>query len=168
MRYQQIISKQKGATLVVGLIMLIAITLLMISAFSLSGGNLKAVGNMQFRNEAIAAANMVIEQTININFVAIDPANYPTTVDVDIDQDNITDYVVIIKAPLCVKAALAPVDLSALSGVNSNVTNSSDYLTLWEIEVIAQNPATGASVVAKQGINKQLTQSEYLLSSCFL
>jgi len=166
MRNQYIISRQSGATLVVGLIMLVAITLLMISAFSLSGGNLKAVSNMQFRNEAIAAANMGIEQTININFVAIDPANYPETIDIDIDQNNTTDYVVSIKAPLCIKATLAPVNPLALSGINSNVTNSSDYLTLWEIEATAQNQATGASVVAKQGINKQLTQSEYLLSTC--
>ena len=61
-------SKQNGATLVVGLIMLVAITMMMLSAFSLSGGNLKAAGNMQFRNEAIAAARIAIEQTININF----------------------------------------------------------------------------------------------------
>lgn len=166
MRNQNTLSQQSGATLVVGLIMLVAITLLMISAFSLSGGNLKAVSNMQFRNEAIAAANMAIEQTININFVAIDPANYPETINIDIDQNNTTDYVVNIKAPLCIKATLAPVNPLALSGINSNVTNSSDYLTLWEIEATAQNQATGASVVAKQGISKQLTQSEYLLSAC--
>jgi len=166
MKNQHILSRQSGATLVVGLIMLVSITLLMISAFSLSGGNLKAVSNMQFRNEAIAAANMAIEQTININFVAIDPANYPETIDIDIDQNNTIDYVVSIKAPLCIKATLAPVNPLALSGINSNVTNSSDYLTLWEIEATAQNQATGASVVAKQGISKQLTQSEYLLSAC--
>jgi Tfp pilus assembly protein PilX len=159
-------SEQTGATLVVGLIMLVAITLLMISAFSLSGGNLKAVGNMQFRNEAIAAANIVIEQTINLNFAALDPADYPAAVDVDIDQDDTADYVVTIKMPLCLKATPAPVNLDSLSGVNSNVTNSSDYLTLWEIEATAQNQATGASVVAKQGISKQLTLSEYLMSSC--
>ncbi len=163
---ENVISRQSGATLVVGLIMLVAITLLTISAFSLSGGNLKAVGNMQFRNEAIAAANIAIEQMININFVTIDPANYPTTINIDIDQNNTIDYAVTIKAPLCLKATLAPVSLSALSGVNSNVTNSSDYLTLWEIEAAAQNQATGASVVATQGISKQLTLSEYLLSTC--
>lgn len=160
------LTQQSGAVLVVGLVMLVAITLLMISAFSLSGGNLQAVGNMQSRNEAIAAANMVIEQTVNINFAAVDPANYPTTIDVDIDQDDTTDYVVTLKAPLCLKATLAPANVSALSGVNSTITNSSNYLTLWEIEVTARNWATGASVVAKQGIGKEMTQSEYLLSSC--
>lgn len=166
MRNESMLSEQRGATLVVGLIILVAVTLLMISAFSLSGGNLKVVGNMQFRNEAIAAANMAIEQTINVNFAAIDPANYPATVNIDIDQDNTTDYVVTIKAPLCLKATLAPVNPLASSGVNSTVANSSDYLTLWEIEATAQSQATGASVMAKQGISKQLTLSEYLLSTC--
>lgn len=166
MRKEYFFLRQKGATLVVGLIILVAITLLMLSAFSLSGGNLKAVSNMQYRNEAIAAANMVIEQTININFAAINPADYPMSIDIDIDQDNTTDYVVSVKAPLCIKATLAPVNTLALSGINSNITNSSDYLTLWEIEATALNQATGASAVAKQGIGKQMTQSEYLLSSC--
>ncbi|SFD84637.1 pilus assembly PilX N-terminal domain-containing protein [Nitrosomonas sp. Nm166] len=166
MRNENMFFWQSGATLVVGLIILVAITLLVISAFSLSGGNLKAVGNMQFRNEAIAAANMAIEQTININFAAIDPANYPAMIDIDIDQNDVVDYTVSIKAPVCLKATLAPVNVDSLSGVNSNVTNSSDYLTLWEIEATAQNQATGVSVVAKQGINKQLTLGEYLLSSC--
>lgn len=159
-------SRQCGATLVVGLIMLVVITLLTISAFTMSVGNLKAVGNMQFRNEAIAAANMAIEQTININFSTIDPANYPSAMNIDIDQDNTTDYVVNINQPTCLKYSPAPVNLDSLSGVNSNVTNSNDFLTLWEISVTAQNLATGATAIAKQGINKRLTQAEYLLSTC--
>ena len=159
-------SAQRGATLIVGLIMLTVITLLTISGFKMSGGNLQAVGNMQHRNEAIAAANMAIEQTININLSTIDPANYPSTTDIDIDQNNTNDYVVNINQPICRKYSPAPVNLDSLSGVNSNVTNSNDFLTLWEINVTAQNLATGASVIAKQGINKRLTQAEYLLSTC--
>ncbi|MDP1557437.1 MAG: pilus assembly PilX N-terminal domain-containing protein [Nitrosomonas sp.] len=166
MKNNYYLSGQRGATLVVGLIMLAVITLLTVSAFTLSGGNLKAVGNMQFRNEAIAAANMAIEQTINVNFSAIDHASYPATVNVDIDQNNTTDYVVNVKAPICIKATLASIDPSALSGINSNVTSPSDLLTLWEIEVEATNLATGASVVARQGINKRLTLNEYLTSTC--
>jgi|CXWL01.1.fsa_nt_gi stage V sporulation protein SpoVS len=166
MRNECVLSKQSGATLIVGLIMLVAITLLMVSAFTLSGGNLKVVGNMQYRNEAIAAANIAIEQTININFALIDPANYPATVDIDIDHDNTIDYVVSVKLPICLRATLAPPDPLALSGVLANVTNSSNYLTLWEIEATVQNQATGALVVAKQGISKQMTPGEYLLSAC--
>lgn len=154
--------KQQGATLVVGLIMLVMTTLLTVSAFTLSGNNLKAVGNMQYRNEAIAAANMAIEQTIGLNYAAIDPANYPESVDVDIDQDDLPDYTVDIPAPFCVSAIKADADLLSLSGVNANIQNSSDYWTLWEIRADATSVATGASVTARQGIRKRLTLSEYL------
>lgn len=158
--------KQQGTTLVVGLIMLVMITLLMVSAFTLSGNNLKAVGNMQYRNEAIAAANLAIEQTINLNYAAIDPANYPTSISVDIDQDNTTDYTVSIPAPFCVSAKPAPADLLTLSGVNANIQNSNDFIALWEIRADATSDATGASVIARQGITKRLTLSEFIASAC--
>jgi Tfp pilus assembly protein PilX len=161
-----LLATQKGATLVVGLIMLVMITLLMVSAFTLSGNNLRAVGNMQYRNEAIAAANLAIEQTINLNYAAIDPANYPTLIDIDIDQDNAVDYTVSIPAPVCISARPAPADLLTLSGVNANIQNSNDFLTLWEIRADAASASTGASVVARQGINKRLTLSEYIASTC--
>ena len=79
---------QRGATLIVGLIMLVLLTLVATSAFMLSTGNLKAVGNMQFRNEATAAANMAIEQMISSAFT-----NAPTgeTIPVDIDNNGSTD-----------------------------------------------------------------------------
>ncbi|MEK6735594.1 MAG: hypothetical protein AABY47_03420 [Pseudomonadota bacterium] len=160
------ISGQRGATLMVGLIMLVVITLLMISAFTLSGSNLKAVGNMQFRNEAIAAANLAIEQTINLNYSVLDPASYPSIVNIDIDQDNTDDYAVTVKAPTCMRVVPAPLENANLSGVNGNVTNTTDYLTLWEIEATAVSQATGASVIARQGINKRYTQAEYLISTC--
>lgn len=166
MKKNHLLAKQRGATLVVGLIMLLVITLLTVSAFTLSSGNLTAVGNMQYRNEAIAAANVAIEQTINVNLATINPANYPETVLVDIDQNNTNDYSVEVKLPKCIRATPAPVDTSSLSGENSNMVSSSDQLTLWEIEAKATNQATGASVVAVQGINKRLTQSEYILSGC--
>jgi len=160
------ISDQRGATLMVGLIMLVVITLLMISAFTLSGSNLKAVGNMQFRNEAIAAANLAIEQTINLNYSVLDPASYPSIVNIDIDQDNTDDYAVTVRAPTCLRAVPAPPDDPVRSGVNANVTNTTDYLTLWEIEATAVSQTTGASVMARQGINKRYTQAEYLISTC--
>ena len=163
MKHPRFAASQRGATLIVGLIMLVMVTLLVISAFTLSGGNLKAVGNMQFRNEAIAAANMAIEQTISGSFSTINAAD---TIDVDIDQDNTIDYVVNVAAPVCIQAPPAPVDTAALSGVNSNISNMSNYLTLWEITATVTSQATGASAVVKQGVNQRLTQSQYNASTC--
>ena len=64
---------QQGITLIVGLIMLVLITLIVTSAFMLSHTNLKSVGNMQFRDESIAAANVAIEQVLASPFY-ISPA----------------------------------------------------------------------------------------------
>ena len=55
---------QSGATLIVGLIMLVLITVIVLSAFTFSSSNLKSVGNMQIREEALAAANLATEQVI--------------------------------------------------------------------------------------------------------
>jgi len=157
---------QRGATLMVGLIMLVITTLLVVSSFTLSGGNLTAVGNLQHRNEAIVAANIAIEQTINLNYTALDPANYPALLDIDIDQDNTIDYNVTIPIPLCISARPAPASLLTKSGVQANIQNSNDFLALWEIRANAASQATGASAIAVQGINKRLTLGEYVASGC--
>src|SRR2546428_759824 len=85
---------QRGATLVVGLIMLLLITLMVSSAFMLSTTNLKSVGNMQFKDESIAAANKAIEQVLSSPFTTNPNALDNTTINADINNDGITDYVV--------------------------------------------------------------------------
>ena len=91
---------QRGVTLIVGMIMLILITIMVISAFTLSVTNLKSVGNMQFRNEAIAAANKTLEDVVSTEFpagFAMPPAAAaatPSTHTLDINQDGKPDYTV--------------------------------------------------------------------------
>lgn len=82
---------ERGAALVVGMIMLVLITLMLITALNLATTNFRAVGNMQFRDEAVAAANEAIGQIISSAFTAAPAAE---TVNVDIDSDGATDYVV--------------------------------------------------------------------------
>ena len=57
--------RQVGATLIVGLIMLILMTLIALSAFRLSNTNLKIVGNEQIRNDAEAAAVYAFDAAAN-------------------------------------------------------------------------------------------------------
>ena len=55
-------ARQRGAvTLFLSLLMLLLITVLVTTAFTMSTTGLRSVGNMQARNEAIAAAQLVIE-----------------------------------------------------------------------------------------------------------
>ena len=66
-------TRQGGAiTILIAMIMLVVITVMISTAFSLSTINLKAVGNAQVREEALAAAHIVIEQTVASPF-ALDP-----------------------------------------------------------------------------------------------
>ena len=154
---------QRGATLIVGLIMLVLLTLVVTSAFMLSTGNLRAVGNMQFRDEAIAAANLAIEEVVSTDFTA---APKSAKIDVDIDQDTKVDYTVNVQVPKCVQASPAPPDPSTLSGVSSNVVTSSDFNTVWDIEARVDDTKTGAAVTIWQGVRKRMTEPQYLASAC--
>jgi type II secretory pathway pseudopilin PulG len=154
---------QRGATLVVGLIMLVLLTLVVTSAFMMSSGNLRAVGNMQFRDEAIAAANAAIEQIVGSDFTTLPvSANVP----IDIDQDGTDDYTVAVQTPQCVQAVPITGSVGTLSGVNSNVPTSTDYNTIWDVEAIVNSASTGAFVTVRQGIRRRLTQPQYLASAC--
>ncbi|MBS0343780.1 MAG: hypothetical protein JSS56_25020, partial [Proteobacteria bacterium] len=88
-------------------IMLVLITLTVIAAFTLSQGNLKAVGNIQVRNEAVAAANRAIEEVVTALLPATALMTTPvgTTSNVDINNDGTIDYYVQVLAPACVRVA---------------------------------------------------------------
>ena len=93
---------EKGAALIVGLIMLVLITLMLITALNLGTTNFRAVANMQYRAEAVAAANKAIEQVMSTPFTAAPAAE---TVNVDIDNDADTDYEVQVAVPECIYAS---------------------------------------------------------------
>jgi Tfp pilus assembly protein PilX len=69
---------QRGATLLVALIMLVLLTLFAISALNTTTTNLKAVGNMQARTEALNTAQQAVETVISSTDFT-DPT-YATTV----------------------------------------------------------------------------------------
>jgi hypothetical protein len=154
---------QRGATLIVGLIMLVLLTLVVTSAFMLSSGNLKSVGNMQFRDEAIAAANVAIEQIISSDFTTLPVGS---AIPVDIDQDGTDDYTVTIMTPVCVQAVPISTSIATLSGVTSGVPSIIDYNTVWDIEAQVSSANTGAAVTIWQGVRKRLTETQYAASAC--
>jgi Tfp pilus assembly protein PilX len=157
-------SAQRGASLVVGLIMLTLITVLVTSSFSLSATNLKAVGNMQVRNEAVDAANMAIEQELSSPFTTAPTAD---TVNVDIDNDGTVDYQVAFNAPSCVSgtqvatSTIPPSSLLLGSAFASTGTNY--YQTVWDLDANVTHLATGTSVRVHQGVRVLMTQAQYSL-----
>ncbi|MES2538444.1 MAG: PilX N-terminal domain-containing pilus assembly protein [Pseudomonadota bacterium] len=149
--------RQRGATLVVGLIMLTLLTLMVTSAFTLSVSHLKSVGNMQFRNEAVAAANKAIEQVVSSAFTTSPVAE---SINVDLNNDGTSDYVVAIAVPTCVRATVASTaTLSSLS-LGASMSSSSTWNTVWEIDATVTDAATGASVRTRSGIRVLRSQSQ--------
>jgi hypothetical protein len=156
--------RQQGVTLIVGLIMLILITLLVTTAFTLSTSNLKSVGNTQFRNESIAAANKGIEQFVGDHFAAgflSVPA--ATTITYDINNDGATDYTVAVAEPVCIEASMVAgtSGAGACSGVRGGALagcSSPNFTTLWDISASVVDAVSGSSVVVRQGVRMELTE----------
>lgn len=142
---------QRGATLIVGLIMIVLITLIVVNAFTLSSSNLKSVGNMQQREEAIAAANRAIELVVSSAF---SDGPVAQSINVDIDNDGKPDYVVAVAAPSCVRA------ISAQGTKGSDVElflPSSTWNTDWDIDASVTDAASGTSVRVRQGVRVLLS-----------
>jgi Tfp pilus assembly protein PilX len=153
---------ERGATLIVSLILLTLITVMLASTFSLSSTNLKSVGNTQVRNEAIAAANAAIEQVVSSPFTNAPAAE---SINVDINNDGVAEYTVNFAAPKCVSAiAITPSSLpvSSLSlGSSFASTAASYYQTVWDLDATVIDTASGASVHLHQGVRKLLNQAQY-------
>lgn len=146
---------QRGATLVVTLVMLLMLMLMVGSAYTLSGSNLKAVGNMQFRNEAIASANIGIQRVLGSAFTTTPTAEQ---LDVDINNDGTRDYVVNMAVPVCTSAR--PSGNSSLCGQGTKSMCNQDWNTVWSLSATVTDALSGASVKVRSGVRVQLTDTQ--------
>jgi len=153
---------QRGATLVIGMIMLVLITLIVVSAFTLSSSNLKSVGNMQMRQESAAAASQTIETYISTSatpFYSALPTS-TTTFQVDIDKDGTYDYNVALAVPVCFAAK--QVSVAAPSDVELPVAMQSgaDWDTDWDLDAtVTDTHNSGATVRVREGVRIRLGQT---------
>ena len=151
------LSRQRGATLIVGLIMLVLITLIVVNAFTLSSTNTKSVTNMQVREEAVAAANQSIERLISSPFTN---ALGPQTFQVDIDKNGVNDYTVALATPTCIRAKTAVEGSPSDVELGASMSSGSTWNTDWDIQASVLDPASGASVNVRQGVRVLLTETE--------
>lgn len=149
--------RQRGATLIVALIMLALITLLVLNAFVLSSSNLKAVGNMQAREESMAAANQAVEKLISSPFYN---ALGTQTWNVDINKDGTVDYVVTTAPPECIKAAQATAAYPSDVELGSAMSAGSFWNVDWEIKATVTDSMSGAQVIVHEGVRKYLSQTQ--------
>ena len=167
--------RQRGVTLLIGMIMLVLLTLLALSAFNTSNVNLRVVGNMQLRQEAQAAANQAIAEALSSAAFTNNPAVGTTPIYVDVNQDTTPDYTVTL-TPNCLSSIPIPnKDLDpdpnsddakcftgggfgagASGGTSSLCSNST-----WDIQARAVDVAnTGTDTTIHQGVAVRISVSE--------
>lgn len=146
---------QRGVTLFVGLILMVLITLMVTTAFTLSTTNLRSVGNMQARDEAIAAANIAIEDLLGSSFTDA-PAASSTTI--DINNDLTTDYLVAIGTPVCIRASVNTTATLSSASLGSEMSSVSQWNTLWDITATATDAKSGAKTIVNVGTRVLLNQ----------
>jgi Tfp pilus assembly protein PilX len=170
----QSLAKQNGATLAVGLIMLVVLTMLVMAAMRSSTTNLRIVGNMQMSQETSAAAQQAIEQYISTNFT-VAPVQQSFTVDVN--GDGTITHPVIVAAPSCNSTKdLTSSDLDAnvaedLVCMGSSTPNNTGIINSsgaggsvqswcskqqWDVKATATDTNSGISEVLHQGVSMRV------------
>jgi Tfp pilus assembly protein PilX len=174
------LSSERGATLIVSLIMLLLITVLALSSFTLAKSNLQIVGNMQQRSQTFAAAQGAVAAVISsTQFTstptdAIPPNAVPAicaggqnTTCASVNGDNTADITVTV-TPTC--DSIQPIPTTQLNYANPNdagcligtqqsfgITGSSSNNSMcsnsvWDIQASATDTLTGANYVVDEGV----------------
>ena len=141
MRVYRICKRQRGATLLISLIMLVVLTLFAVSAFNLSSVNLRIAGNYQDQKEMEAIAQQAIEQVISTP-TAFNIA--PAAQTITISGRNVT-----ISAPKCNYFVTA-------KGYTKKIGEITPEDTDWEIRASVADATTGAQAAIVQGVRIRL------------
>ncbi|WP_332671273.1 hypothetical protein [Aromatoleum sp.] len=177
-------TRQTGAVLFVGLIMLILITLLSVSAMRLANVNLLAVGNEQYQKEAEDAANYHLDLALNANdftsrnvdrsaqlpAFAGATARDATSYTVKIPPPDCKRYRYLKKSELVDATNSVPLENlacfggssgSAITIVTSSLNENSLCATsLWEMTADVELPDTGARTRVVQGVEMRISHAE--------
>ncbi len=163
--------KQQGATLLVGMIMMVVLTLLVVFSLRSGNTNLRIAGNMQTQAEAAAATQQVIEQVIGQIKVTED-LSLIAAQSVPVVMGNVTYTVAVLAMNMCVMER--PVLNSELITSNANdvacfesadsdkAIKADGTLTTkpsacksqqWDIEAGVTDGTSGTKVTQVQGIS---------------
>ncbi len=170
--------RQQGLTLLMALIMLIVLTMLALTSFKLSKPNVQIVSNMQQRDEAIAAAQQVVEEVISSTQFSKTPTNSllvpcdsaRNVRCVDSNGDGTTDIkVTLTPPPTCVGSkpkknsdldvtkteevgCIAPKDSTGFGTEDASTDISMCADSAWEVTAVAVDELTKSKVTIKQGV----------------
>jgi type II secretory pathway pseudopilin PulG len=133
--------RQRGMTLIIGLMMLVSITLLGMSMASLSTSNLQVVRNAQMEQARVAIAQQAVEQVLggaNYFEAPTSPVVVTNTGGLQVSVSDRTCTRYLTASGYSATAGLAPVD------------------TVWSFTVTVSDPTTAASTVVTQGVKMRM------------
>jgi Tfp pilus assembly protein PilX len=185
-------ARERGVTLIIGLIMLVLLTLMAVAAFHMGTSQTAIVSNAQHRGEATDAAQEAINTVLNSSNFMINPAaaiansncpgGGPNSLCVDVNGDGVGDVTVnLAPQPNCVSGS--PInastldfsngnDLACASGAQQNfgVQGAASGASLcansnWEITAAAQDAATKTNVTVVQGVASRIAATD-LANNC--
>ena len=153
MKRHQLLSRQRGLAMVIGMIMLVLLTLLVVSAINSSSVNLRITGNMQAQDEARAMAQQAIERVLGVkaNFYPTPTAQAATNYYVDNNSTGNAVYSVSVAAPVC-KGAAKQFPGRTADCINGARAGLFCWDTLWEVVATATDTKTGVRQVITQGV----------------
>ncbi len=177
--------------LLVGLVMLVLVTLAAVTSHNLARTSLKVVSNMEFRNDAAAAAQQTIETAISSILFAQQPTQvFGTSAAAcggansqcfDVNGDGTPDTTVTLTpAPTCLTSRTItsqelnlsdPEDLGCATSVSQSfgLAGTADTPSLcaqstWEVRAVAEDTATRARVAIRQGLGMRLSSADVSLA----
>ncbi|MEO8440937.1 MAG: hypothetical protein ABI547_00465 [Betaproteobacteria bacterium] len=131
--------QQRGAVLLVSLIILMIITLFVVSSASMTSGDLRIIGNFQRKMMLTQSVQQAIEQVLS------NASNFDNPVARTITVNGIA---VAVNAPQCLGTQTA--------GGYTAVNNITLYDTNWAVAATATDVLTGATATINQGVRIRL------------
>lgn len=175
--------RQRGATLVMALIFLVLMSLFAINAFLGSTTHLRVVGSMQARGEALAAAQVGIEQVVSSEGFAVNPA-LAASAPIVVNNGSASHTVLITPAPSCYRVRMVKnseldasnaADVACLRsgtvqtpGVEQPTAAQAGQLadnslcadTEWNVRAQVTDARSGAQVAVNQGVALRMIESD--------
>ncbi|HEU4621913.1 MAG TPA: PilX N-terminal domain-containing pilus assembly protein [Burkholderiaceae bacterium] len=186
-------ARQRGFSLVIAIVFLLLFSLFALAGLRSSTTNVLIAGNMQSRQEVVAAAQVLVEQTISSEEFATNPTGVAAVarVDTDFNGDGTTDVVTQMRDangattdPYCIRARTIPLNELDINNTNDSpcfssssvqnsgiITNSGSSAgslcadTEWDITVRSADARTGSEVTMHQGVSLR-TASIDLATKC--
>lgn len=134
-------SSERGAVLIISLVLLVVLTLFVVSSTRIAGGNLRIVNNIQSRQAVDNASQAAIEQVIS----GVTPFYSPNSA---VSVTAPTGMTVTVGNRTCVRAKPAS-GYSAVSGISPEDT-------FWNVPVTVTDTVTGATTATAQGVRIRL------------